>query len=77
MFVRRAMLLAGAGAAVGVLAAAALKGVMEQWLVRVSPQDPLTYVAVAGVLGLVALGATWWPARRAAATDPIATLRCE
>jgi ABC-type lipoprotein release transport system permease subunit len=70
------MLLAGAGAAVGVLAAAALAGVMEQWLVRVSPRDPLTYVG-AGVAGMVALGATWWPARRAAATDPVATLGCE
>jgi putative ABC transport system permease protein len=77
MFVRRAMLLAAAGAAVGALAAAALAGVLEQWLVRVSPRDPLTYAAVAGVLCLVALGATYWPARRAAATDPIATLRCE
>jgi ABC-type antimicrobial peptide transport system permease subunit len=77
MFVRRAMLLAAAGAAVGMMAAAVLAGVLEQWLVRVSPRDPLTYAAVAGVLGLVALAATFWPARRAAATDPIATLRCE
>jgi putative ABC transport system permease protein len=77
MFVRRAMLLAAAGATAGVLAAAALAGVLQQWLVRVSARDPLTYAAVAGVLALVALGATWWPARRAAGTDPIATLRCE
>jgi predicted lysophospholipase L1 biosynthesis ABC-type transport system permease subunit len=77
MFIRRAMLLAGAGVAVGVMAAFVLAGVLDQWLVRVSPRDPLTYVAVAGVLGLVALGATYWPARRAAATDPIATLRSE
>jgi putative ABC transport system permease protein len=77
MFVRRAMLLAGAGAGAGVLAAVVVAGALEQWLVRVSPRDPLTYVAVAGVVGLVALGATYGPARRAAATDPIATLRCE
>ncbi len=77
MVLRKAMLLAGAGAAIGVLAAMLLAGVLQQWLVRVSPRDPLTYAAVAGVLGLVALGATWWPARNAAATDPIATLRCE
>jgi predicted permease len=77
MFVGWAMLLAGAGAGIGVLAAVVVAGVLERWLVRVSPRDPLTYVAVAGVVGLVALGATYWPARRAAATDPIATLRCE
>jgi predicted permease len=77
MLIRRAMFLAGAGAAVGVLAAVAFARVLQQWLVRISPRDPLTYVAVAGVLGLVALGATYWPARRAAATDPVATLRSE
>jgi cell division protein FtsX len=77
MVIRRAMLLAGAGAAIGIAAAAAFGRVLEQWLVQVSPQDPLTYLAVGGVLGLVALGATYWPARRAAATDPIAALRCE
>jgi predicted lysophospholipase L1 biosynthesis ABC-type transport system permease subunit len=77
MFARRAMLLAGAGGAIGVLAAVAFTRVLEQWLVRVSTRDPLTYVAVAGVAGLVALGATYGPARRAAATDPIAELRCE
>ena len=77
MVVRKAMLLAATGAAIGVLAAIAFARVLEQWLVRVSPRDPLTYLAVAGVLGLVALAATWWPARRAAATDPIIALRCE
>jgi len=77
MVIGRAMLLAAAGAAVGVTAAVTFTSVLEQWLVRVSPQDPATYVGVAGVLGVVALGATYWPARRAAATDPIAVLRCE
>jgi hypothetical protein len=71
------MLLAGAGGAIGVLAAAASARLLEQWLVRVSPRDPLTHFAVAGVLGLVALGATYWPGRRAAATDPMTELRCE
>jgi putative ABC transport system permease protein len=41
----------------------------------VAPHDPLTYGAAAGLLLLLGLLAGWLPARRAAATDPAATLR--
>jgi putative ABC transport system permease protein len=53
----------------GRFAAAFLRGV--------SPGDPATYALVCTVLALVALLATWIPARRAAATDPILALRQE
>jgi putative ABC transport system permease protein len=39
--------------------------------------DPLTIAAAAGVLILVAMGAGWVPARRAARIDPIVALRSE
>ena len=46
-------------------------------LYQVSARDPLTYIAVAVALGLLALIATVVPARRATRVDPIASLRSE
>ena len=45
------------------------------FLYDVSPTDPLTFTIVSGTLLLVAVAATWLPARRAARLDPIAALR--
>jgi predicted permease len=59
----------GLAAATGRFAAAFLRGV--------TPRDPLTYTAAACVLAGVALAATWLPARRAAAVDPVRALRTE
>jgi predicted permease len=46
-------------------------------LYAVQPADPLIFAGVAAVLGLVALGASYIPARRAAYIDPVVTLRTE
>ena len=69
--------IAGAGIAVG-LAGALLAGrFLEAVLFEVRATDPITFVAVAALLGVVALLATLLPALRAARIDPARTLTAE
>ncbi|GMV05917.1 MAG: hypothetical protein AMXMBFR53_21940 [Gemmatimonadota bacterium] len=77
MVVRQGMALAGAGVAVGLLAALGLSRVMTSLLFGVSATDPVTYGAVAATLVAVAAAASWLPARRAAGVDPSVALRSE
>ena len=65
------------GLAIGVTASLASTRLLSSLLFGVQPADPLAYVAVAAVLGLVALVASYLPARRAAAVDPMVALRQE
>ena len=75
--VRQGMTMALAGAAAGVAGALLLSRLMRALLYGVSATDPVTFMVVAVTLGLVALGATWLPARRASRIDPLAALRSE
>jgi len=77
MFVRHALVLAGIGAAIGLAAAVALMQLMRSLLFGISPRDPLTYIAVPAGLVIVAMLASYLPARRAAAVDPANTLRAD
>jgi hypothetical protein len=77
MFVRSALQLTGVGVALGVVAAAGLTQLMKSLLFGISPIDPLTYAAVVAVLGGVAVVASYLPARRAAAVNPVEALRAE
>ena len=47
----------------------------QAFLYDVSPADPLTFVGVSGLLAVLAILATWLPARRAARLDPVTALR--
>jgi ABC-type antimicrobial peptide transport system permease subunit len=60
----------------GALATTQLLGKM-QMLVRVSPKDPLVFVAVTALLIVIGVFACWLPARRAAALHPVSALRQE
>jgi ABC-type antimicrobial peptide transport system permease subunit len=77
MFVRYALILAGVGVAIGAGAAVGLSRLMKSLLFEVSPLDPVTYAAVAVVLVTSAVLASYLPARRAAAVDPLDALRAE
>lgn len=65
------------GAAVGLGGALALGKVVASLLYGLKARDPETLAGSAALLILVALGASWIPARRAASVDPIKALRHE
>jgi putative ABC transport system permease protein len=77
LVLRQGLTLALGGTAVGVAAALAVSRVVSGLLFGISARDPLTLVAVAGILGGVGLLACWVPARRATRVDPLVSLRYE
>ena len=74
---RRGLTLAATGIAIGLPAAWAAARLTRSLLLGVNAADPLTFVGVALVLSATAVAACVIPARRAAAVDPIISLRYE
>jgi predicted permease len=70
-------LLAATGIALGLLSALAVTRTLSSLLFEVGARDPWTFGAVAVVLGVVALMASYLPARRASRLDPVLALRAE
>jgi ABC-type antimicrobial peptide transport system permease subunit len=77
MALRQGLRLAFLGVVLGVAGALALTRVITGLLYNVSPVDPWTFACVSLLLAAVALLASYFPARRAARTDPMSALRCE
>jgi predicted permease len=75
--VRDGMTLTGAGIAAGLVGAAFATRALLTLLFGVSRLDPVTYLAVVGLLSAVAGLACWIPAARAARVDPVTALRGE
>jgi predicted permease len=74
---REGMALALLGVAAGLAAALVLTRAMHSLLFEVGAADPLTFSSVPALLLLAALAACYLPARRAAAVDPVTSLRSE
>jgi predicted permease len=77
MFLGDGLLLAGIGAAVGLAAAAGATRLMTSLLFGITALDPVTYSVVATVLISSAALASYVPARRATAVDPVQALRAD
>jgi len=75
LVLRQAAVPLAAGLAAGLVMATAGGRFAAAFLRGVTPRDPATYAGVTLLLALVALAATWLPARRAASVDPVRALR--
>jgi len=77
MILRESTWIALVGVAVGVGGALTLTRLVKSMLYGIQPNDPLTMIAGVSVLLAIALAASWIPARRAAAVQPMEALRHE
>ena len=77
MVLSQGLLLATLGVGIGIVGAVGLKTLVKSLLFGVTATDPATFTGVAFVLVGAAMIATYLPARRAAAVDPIIALRTE
>ena len=75
LVIRQVVVLVVVGITVGLAASFGLTRVMSSLLFGVSATDGVTYGLLAALLGIVALVATYVPARRAAGVPPIVALR--
>jgi putative ABC transport system permease protein len=77
LVLKQGMMLVAVGEIIGLLGAFALTRLIRGLLFGVTPNDVTTFVVVAAVLGVVALLACYFPARRATKVDPLIALRYE
>ncbi|MHC4696216.1 MAG: ABC transporter permease [Planctomycetota bacterium] len=77
LVITRSVLLTLTGIGAGIVLALLLGRALESLMYGVSPTDPSTFVGVAGMLMIVALLASYLPARRAMKVDPMVALRYE
>jgi putative ABC transport system permease protein len=73
----QAIPIVGTGLALGLFGALVLSRLLRSLLYGVSPTDFFTFALVSVLLAMVALAASYVPARRAARMDPMVALRCE
>jgi ABC-type antimicrobial peptide transport system permease subunit len=77
MFLRQGLALSVVGLGIGLVAALALTRLMSSLLFGVASTDSVTYAAAIGVILAAAALASYLPARRASAIEPVETLKAE
>jgi ABC-type antimicrobial peptide transport system permease subunit len=77
MFLKQGLLLSGVGLAIGLVAALGLTQLMSSLLFGIEPTDVVTYAAAIAIIFAAAALASYLPARRASAIDPVKTLNSE
>ncbi len=77
LMLRHGLVVIGLGLFLGVMGASLGARALQSLLFGVEATDPATLVAVAGLLGFVAVVACYVPARRATRLDPVSSLRSE
>ncbi len=73
----QALILTGLGLVLGLATAVAASRLLASMLFQVRPNDPVVYLSVSVLLGVVALVAGYVPARRASKIDPLSAIRQE
>lgn len=77
LVIGRSAVLILSGVMIGVAGALAIGRLVRTLLYETAPTDPLSFITVPAVLVIVALGASYLPARRSAGVDPLDVLRSE
>lgn len=77
LFLREGGMVIAVGVALGSAGALAAGRLLESQLFGIGPADPMALATAGAAVAAGALCAVWWPARRAAATDPAIALRME
>ncbi|HXY31522.1 MAG TPA: ABC transporter permease [Gemmatimonadaceae bacterium] len=77
LVLKQGAMLAGGGLLAGIVGAVATSSLLRHQLFEVSPTDPKTFAAIGTLLFVVAMLASWVPARRATRVDPVRALRQE
>lgn len=77
MIGRQGAVIVASGLTIGLLAALAAGRLVSDFLVGITPSDPITYAGVSFLLATIACVATYVPTQRATKIDPMVALRCE
>ena len=77
LILRQGILLSAFGIALGLVGAWAASRFLSGLLFGIRTTDPATYLAAALLMAVIAIGATYVPARRATSIDPVVALRRE